>query len=190
MQDKKAQLEPEASYHVYNRANGSERLFRSHENYRFFLERYQRYISPVAETFCYCLMPNHFHFLIRVRDEPSLRAAFPKFGTLEKLPPGFLSKQLSNLFSSYTQAFNKMYGRMGSLFMKNFKRSLIMDERYRQNLVLYIHQNPVVAQMVKHLQDWKFSSYSAITSGTNGLVNGAEVIDWFGDREKFICRHE
>lgn len=104
MQNKKKQLIPEYYYHVYNRANGNELLFLNDENYRFFLQKYFEYISPIANTFCYCLMPNHFHFLIQIKAEDELELffnqqsaaslngdiddnlrVFPKFKTLEKL---------------------------------------------------------------------------------------------------------
>ncbi|MCX2678996.1 hypothetical protein OOZ15_03500 [Galbibacter sp. EGI 63066] len=78
MQNNKAILSPEGTYHIYNRANGSEQLFLSDENYWYFLRKYDEYINPVADTFCYCLMPNHFHFLVRVKSEEQL-ATFPKF---------------------------------------------------------------------------------------------------------------
>ncbi len=76
MQDTKAILIPEGTYHIYNRANGNESLFFREDNYLYFLEKYKEYISPVAETFCYCLMPNHFHFLIRIKSENELRDPF------------------------------------------------------------------------------------------------------------------
>ena len=118
-------LEPEGTYHIFNRANGNERIFANSRNYRFFLQKYQEHLSPVLDTFCYCLMPNHFHFLIRIKNkneiENNLEQAFPEIAVLEKL----ISKRFSNFFSSYSQAFNKQQGRMGSLFMKNFKRKKV-----------------------------------------------------------------
>lgn len=102
----------ERMFHIYNRANSSERLFKSSENYRYFLQKDWEYMSRVAHTFCYCLLPNHFHFLLRIRTGEELETleAFPKFETLEKL----LSKQFSNFFSAYTQAFNKHHGAWGA----------------------------------------------------------------------------
>ena len=70
MQNYKAKLEPENYYHIYNRANGSEKLFLNEGNYLYFLQKYNFYISPIADTFAYCLMPNHFHFLVRVKTIP------------------------------------------------------------------------------------------------------------------------
>jgi hypothetical protein len=61
-------LEPGAYYHIYNHANGSDNLFRNDDNYMFFLKKYSEFISPVADTFAYCLMPNHFHLAVRMKD--------------------------------------------------------------------------------------------------------------------------
>jgi hypothetical protein len=93
-------------YHIYNHAVGFENLFLSDDNYYYFLRRYQHFIDPVAETYSYCLMPNHIHFFIAVRQTITL----PENSKYS--PPQFISKQFSNLFSSYSQAFNKQQGRM------------------------------------------------------------------------------
>jgi hypothetical protein len=73
------------SYHIYNHANSSENIFREDENYRFFLQQYDKYLGGVVDTYAYFLMPNHFHFLVGVRNEGELSETFPKFETLEKL---------------------------------------------------------------------------------------------------------
>lgn len=65
-------MTPEKFYHIYNHANGTENLFRSDENYRYFLQRYYHFIPNVADTYAYCLMPNHVHFLIKVKNELSI----------------------------------------------------------------------------------------------------------------------
>ncbi|MDK2979548.1 MAG: REP-associated tyrosine transposase [Bacteroidales bacterium] len=124
-------LESGYYYHIYNHANGSDNLFRSDDNYRFFLKKFKQHVTPIAETYAYCLLPNHFHFLVRIKEEGVIRSTFPKFQTLEKINRNkFISKQFSNFFSSYTQSFNKVNGRKGSLFYKNFKRKRITTEIY------------------------------------------------------------
>ena len=65
-------LEPDHFYHIYNHANGIENLFRTEDNYHYFLKKYHQHISPIAETWAYCLMPNHFHFLVRIKEEKDL----------------------------------------------------------------------------------------------------------------------
>jgi hypothetical protein len=130
-------LQPGTTYHIYNHANGFEGIFRTDENFGFFLRKYRQHISPIAETYAYCLMPNHFHLVVRIRRREVIEklsetssnfysSNFSKvsnFGKvnnpneLSKIIELFLSKQFSNFFSSYTQAFNRMYSRQGSLFI-------------------------------------------------------------------------
>lgn len=99
MQDKKAILIPDATYHIYNRANGNELLFTQNENYHFFLDKYRYYIMPIAETFCYCLLPNHFNFLIRIKSEKELIEILKL--TDNKNIESSTSNQFSNFFNSY-----------------------------------------------------------------------------------------
>lgn len=153
-------MQPGHSYHIYNHANGSENIFREEENYRFFLQQYEKYLSAVVDTYAFCLMPNHFHLLVGVKEEAELARTFPKFETLEKL----VSKQFSNFFSSYTQSFNKVYTRKGSLFIKNFKRKPILTESQWQDTFLYIHLNPIKHGFVKDLRNWKWSSFHGYES--------------------------
>lgn len=184
-------LQPDISYHIYNHANGFENIFRCDENYRFFLEKYRLHISPIAETYAYCLMPNHFHLLLRIRKrgviEDLIRnknTNFPKvpnFGKdsieindndIEK----FLSKQFANLFSSYTQSFNKVYNRMGSLFIKNFKREPISDKEHFFNTMVYTHRNPIHHGFCKHFYEWPHSSYNEILYGVDSIVEVDKIL--------------
>ena len=101
----KAPLLPGHFYHVYNRANGWEKLFMSRRNYLFFLRRFQKFIDPIAENYAHCLMPNHFHFLLRIREENEILKSCKKVPENISL---YCSKQFSNFFSSYTQSFNRI----------------------------------------------------------------------------------
>jgi putative transposase len=183
-------MEPGCTYHLYTHANGFENLFRSDENYRYFLRRYEHFILPVAETYAYCLMPNHVHFLIRIKTAAELESSFGKFETFRKMEAR-ISKQFANLFSSYTQAFNKMYQRRGSLFIPNFKRKEISHDRYFTTVLHYIHANPVHHGFVATLTDWKWSSYTVLLSrDTGGWLKRNEVMAWFGDESSFVRFHE
>jgi REP element-mobilizing transposase RayT len=212
MKSKTGHITPEAFYHVYNRAHGDEQLFRSEDNYYFFLRRYKKYIEPIADTFCYCLMPNHFHLLVRIKAEKELNAYFLKkkweamrvsqpnasFEQLtlsdhEDLKGLVLSKKLSlqfsHFFNSYTQAFNKRYQRKGGLFMLPFKRKQITDEKYLLNLIRYIHLNPVEANLCEKPENWSFSSYKSIIYSNDTFLQSKEVIQWFDDLENFVHLH-
>ena len=101
-------LEPDKFYHIYNRANGDEKIFRNTGNYEFFLRKYQQHIGPIAETFCYCLMPNHFHLLVKIKSSEEIMKSGCE--ELEKVEL-YCSKKFSNFFSSYVQEFNKQQNR-------------------------------------------------------------------------------
>lgn len=193
-------------YHIYNHANGDENLFRERKNYGFFLKKYRQHINPVADTIAWCLMPNHFHLLVRTKSEVEIAKVstnfskvsnFGKVGERGKVEERkkveevkaakskFLSKQFSNLFSSYTQAFNKVYGRHGSLFLKNFKRKEIEEEAYLRNLILYIHLNPVKHGFTHNVVEWEHSSYAAFPEREPDFL-----IRFFGDNENYQFLHQ
>ena len=65
-------LEHGGYYHIYNRGNNGEQLFYTPENYQHFLCLYEKYIDPIADTFAWCLMGNHFHLLVRVKEEEEI----------------------------------------------------------------------------------------------------------------------
>lgn len=60
-------IEPGKFYHIWNRGNNRENLFYSSRNYEYFIRLYAEYLDPVAETYAFCLLPNHFHLLIRTK---------------------------------------------------------------------------------------------------------------------------
>ncbi len=192
---------PGTNYHIYTHANGFENLFQSEENYRYFLQRYEHFIPPVADTLVYCLMPNHIHFLVRIRPEAELvalyKTKYPEkeavdFQTLQgfKSLEEFTIRQFGHLFNSYTQAFNKMYKRRGSLFIHSFKRKEITTDDYFTNIIRYIHANPVHHGFVKEITGWPWSSYHNIVQGIPSLIKHEEIIAWFGNRQEFIEFHQ
>jgi len=206
-------LVPNKTYHIFNHANGFENIFTEDENYRFFLEKYQQYISPIAETYAYCLMPNHFHLVVRIRKREQLEeiiqaknhfAATPfskvsfDFGKVPVVDSDrisddniekFLSKQFSNLFSSYTLSFNRMYKRMGSLFIKNFKREAISDKEYFLNAIVYVHRNPIHHGFCTRYTDWSYTSYCEITSLKSEMVEVDKLVKVFETKESFVKVH-
>ena len=90
-------------YHIYNRGNNRESIFREQRNYIYFLKLYEKYIPLVADTFAYCLLPNHYHLLVRVKTVDEQVTS----GMRLKNP----GQQFGNLFNAYTKAYNKVYQR-------------------------------------------------------------------------------
>jgi putative transposase len=188
-------LTPNTSYHIYNHANGFENIFNEKENYRFFLEKYCLYITPIAETYAYSLLPNHFHLVVRIRKLAVIEnyIRINNVSGVENISSDkiayFLSKQFSNLFSSYTQLFNKMYDRMGSLFMKNFKRDPILDKEHFINAVIYTHRNPIHHGFRSDFDEWEYCSYQQIIDNKNEIVETFKLLKMI-DKELFIALHE
>jgi putative transposase len=203
-------LEPDKMYHIYNHANGNDNLFYSEDNYLYFLKRYAELLAPILDTYAYCLMPNHFHCLIKIKSEKEI---FDFLRTNEKIADdvGFnefkemkielpnhpenifsihLSKQFANFFSAYTQALNKQLNRKGNLFIQSFHRKEIEDEMQAKENVLYIHCNPVHHKFTNTIDAWKFSSYKAHLSDKPTMIKREQVINLFDTKDNFIFCHD
>jgi putative transposase len=168
-------FEPESIYHIYNRAIGDERLFRNQENYFYFLEKYQHYLGEKLDTLAYCLIPNHYHFLVKIKEDSS---------------NDLIVKAFSDFQNSYSKSFNKAFGRNGALFQRKFKRKKIATEDYLSRIIIYIHQNPVKHQLAKDPIDWKYSSLKSYFSEKPSKLDRRLVLDWFGGLEGFQKYHK
>jgi len=175
-------LQQDQYYHIYNRGINGEPLFREERSYRHFLRLWAKYTEPIAETYAYCLLNNHFHFLVRIKPTET--------GPISKIGPVLtVSRQFNNLFIAYAKAFNKAYDRTGGLFESPFKRRLVDSDRYFAALVAYIHRNPQKHGFVDDFRDWPCSSYHAVLSSQATRVQRAVVLDWFGGPAGFTEAH-
>jgi REP element-mobilizing transposase RayT len=171
-------------YHIYNRGINSCNLFYEDDNYEYLMHLYDKYISNVAETFAWVLMPNHFHFVVRIKDEPEMTDTDNDPASLNPLHQHF-----SNLFNAYTKAFNKRFNRHGSLFERPFKRKLVEDSQYLRNLIVYVHNNPVHHGFCSHTIEYPWSSYITCISQKQTKLKRDEVVRWFDNVEGFISSH-
>jgi putative transposase len=172
----KQPLIPDRYYHIYNRGNNKEKLFYHSGDYFFFLGKYKEYVSPVADTYAFCLLPNHFHFLIKTREDlTNLKSPVPN--------------QLRKLFICYTYRINSMHQRTGGLFTKNYQRIEIHDEIYMTELINYIHKNPIKHGVQSTFENYLYSSYRIILSDSETNLMREDVISWFGGRKGFIDYH-
>jgi REP element-mobilizing transposase RayT len=165
-------LQREKFYHIYNRGINSTAIFVSNENKSYFLKLVAKHLKDKVAIYAYCLMDNHFHFVIQVvEDEKVVTQAF------------------SNLFNAYAKAFNKQQKRTGSLFEKHFRRIKLDSEEYLKNVIVYVHLNPA-----NHLNiDFKrfpFSSYQSVLAHEETLVAKDEVLVFFTDVENYIFCHD
>ena len=175
------EIEPGKYYHFYNRSNNEELLSKSEENYEYFLKTYGAYFGKLFSTLAYCLMPTHFHFLIKIKEMSDTFKVSdispPNSDTLEVSDISIIIKKNIALFlSGYTKAINKRYKRHGSLFQPHSKAKEIGDEKYLLTLISYIHQNPVRSQLVAKAEEWKFSSYQDLIGIRNGTLPDREFV--------------
>ena len=183
---------PEKYYHLFSRANGSEKLFKTDENYEFFLSKLQFHVSCVADVLAWCLLPNHFHLLIHVKSEKFISESYQKIKQKplidNELLPDFIMERFSNLLNSYTKAFDKVYYRKGALFMDYLRRVEIKDEPQLLATLFYVHKNPVHHNLCHLIEDWKWSSYNGLIN--NRSIHCDEVMKWFSGKEAFIDFHQ
>ena len=159
-------------YHLYNRTNNEEALFRSDENYLYFMKKYRFYLDDYLDTIGYCLMPTHFHFLVRVKSQANSSDDFKSSDEYSLL----ISKQIGILLRSYTRAFNKMWERHGNLFNQKTNAKPVSNDRYLITLLTYIHQNPMRSGLSEKAFEWKYSSYQDYIDLRNGNLPKKDVI--------------
>jgi hypothetical protein len=149
-------------YHIYNRGTNGEDIFLEERNYQHFLRPYAKHIEPVADTYAYCLLCNHFHLLVWIKTAEEQEAHFQgqtetqkvskTLGVFKEKNP---SRSFGNLFDAYAKAVNKAYGRTGSLFEHPFGRKLVTSDAHFTHLITYIHRNPQKHGLVDDFQTWR-----------------------------------
>lgn len=133
---------PGCIYHVYNRGINRMPIFARPANYVYLLGKVKSLSAELAvRVLAYCLMPNHYHFILRQDGETPL------------------SVFMQRLFITYTQAFNKQQGRRGPLFEERFRHILVDRDEYVMHVCRYVHLNPVVAGLVRRPEEWPYSNY-------------------------------
>lgn len=142
MAKRDVQFEAGGYYHIYNRGASRGLIFYEHSNYRYLLKHVHAYANSHEHgILAYCLMPNHYHFLIVQRGDVGAG----------------LTVQLA--LNRYTKAMNRAYGRSGTLFEGPFRAKEVTSERYLRRLSGYIHANPAKAGLVRRPEQWMFSNY-------------------------------
>lgn len=144
-----------ALYHVTSRGDRREDIFEDDNDRETFLA----ILGDTCRDYnwvchAYCLMSNHYHLLIET-------------------PDANLSKGMRQLNGVYTQKFNRAHSRVGHVFQGRYKAILVDKNNYLLEVARYIVLNPVRAQMVRSIRDWRWSSYRA----TAGLVAAQEWLD-------------
>jgi len=184
-------------YHIYNRTIDKQPMFRNEGNFEFFLKQYDKYLSSVTDTYAYCLLGNHFHILLRVKENLGAIQNFTASLKLSNHPNSddknshdIVSHQFRKFFQSYAMAFNKQHDRVGTLFQTPFKRALVQSDAYFTQLVYYIHSNPLHHGLIDDFRDWQWSSYNRILLDKPTKLKKQEILDWFGGKSAYEQYHD
>lgn len=185
-------------YHVFNRGVEKRTTFMNKRDYNRFIETMDYYriknppirfsfrnrpiiiqknttASPLAEIICFCLMPNHFHMLVKQIDDNGI------------------STFLSKLSNSYTKYFNTKFKRVGPLFQGSFKAVRIEDDEQLLHTSRHIHLNPLIDYLTSDLRTYPYSSYPEFLGLEKGFCKKAVILDNFktpSDYEKFVLDQE
>lgn len=200
-------------YHIYNRGNNRENIFFQERNYAYFMDLWWKHISPIAETWAYCLLRNHFHATVYIKDQKDMSGLTGNStnhnphadnGTvpsdsredLTGLKSGLNNKikepsqYFSNFFNAYARGVNIATQRTGALFERPFKRIPVDSESYLMRLIVYIHQNPQKHKFENNFRDWNYSSYHELTTNVPTRLQRDKMMQLFGSQQDFIRIHQ
>jgi REP element-mobilizing transposase RayT len=124
-------------FHLYNRGHNRQHIFFEEENYDYFLGRFHHYLvaGGQCEVLAYCLMPTHYHLLVKVQGS-------------------WFTRAMQRFLLSYTKAINKRYGRSGTLFGGRYQAKRVNDAAQLNELLAYILANPVKAGLAETAAAW------------------------------------
>ena len=175
-------------YHIYNRGNNRENIFFQERNYAYFLELWWKHVSPIAETWAFCLLRNHFHAVVWIKEQSNLSGLQNLTGLSPKLKEP--SQYFSNFFNAYARGVNIATQRTGALFERPFKRIPVNSEAYLMRLIVYVHQNPQKHNFEDDFRNWNYSSYHELTANIPTRLQRDRLLQLFGSREDFVRIHQ
>jgi len=156
-------------YHIYNRGNNKELIFFGDGDYIHFISLCRKHIANRCQIIAWCLMPNHFHFMVQVNDE-SLEPVKWGGNVMPSISNGFQLLQ-----SNYSKRINYRENRAGSLFQQKTKSKLLETKSYALTAFWYLHQNPVKAALAKNMLEWEYSSYKEYCGLRNESLSKVEL---------------
>lgn len=189
-------------YHIFNRGSNRQNIFFIPENYEYFLKLLNKFLGDYVHFLAYTLLPNHFHMVIKVKDEITLKdegnRSFKKVkkenGSLLITDVGEIGKmtvgQFKRFFITYAMAINKQENRVGNLFDSKYKRLEITSQEYLQYAIFYVHYNPEKHATIKNFKEYRYSSFKALSGAAKTRIDRKLVMDIFEDKEGFLNYHD
>jgi putative transposase len=193
-------------YHIYNQGNNRQKIFYVRDNYLFFLNKLKRHILPYSDILAWCLMPNHFHLLVYVKQvyipvSDGVTQSHP----VTKAREVSFNENIGIMLRSYTRTINKQEQRVGGLFREETKAECLTaidgitpsfyntpsgtlinvsdpEKEYPQICFDYIHFNPVSSGLILTPEEWEFSSFRDYFGMRDGHLINRERAAEFGIR--------
>lgn len=167
---------PGALHHVMGRGIERTRIFRIDADREDFLNRFADLcMDGNLMVYAWCLMPNHFHLLIRTGRQS-------------------ISKSMKKLLTGYVVNFNLRHKRYGHLFQNRYKSVICEDDPYLLELTRYIHLNPLRAGVVgnlKGLNNYRWAGHSAIMGRVKRDWQDSDtVLAYFGRGREAVQKYE
>lgn len=156
-------------YHLYNRGHNKEKIFREDRDYDFLLSKIKKLIKQGDWIiYAYCLMPNHYHFLVEEKKDR-------------------IAKFIGRLFTGYSIYFNKKYRRQGTLFQDRFKSKIIQKENYFLTVSRYIHLNPYKSGITNDPMNYPYSSLREYNNDViDKIIDFNKVTNLIGENKKSL----
>ena len=156
-------------YHVINRGNNRQEIFQKDQDYRAFVDLIKegKGLYPV-DILAYCVMPNHFHIMLRpVKGEQ-------------------LSKWMHWLTTNHVRQYHQQYGTSGHLWHGRFKNFIIQEDAHLLTVARYVEANPVRAGLVASARDWEWSSHKENTGSRSRLMTREIPIELPTSWERYV----
>jgi putative transposase len=180
-------------YHIINRGIANQKLFNDASDYQRFIVTLNFYIEknppqklslttkeelnkillsspkkPLVEIISYCLMPNHFHLLLKQLEENGI------------------TNFMKNLQNSYTRYYNSKNKRIGTMYQGTFKAVTIENDEQLLHVSRYIHLNPFASKITNHHHQYPWSSYKIYLDNRTGRICSPKLIlEMIGSPSKF-----
>lgn len=162
---------PGGVYHLIQRGNNKEFIFKNNEDKEYLISLLKEYKEVMEfEIYGYVIMGNHYHFIIKIG----------------LVPLKNIMQRINNKFSRY---YNRKYERTGHVFENRYKGILVIDDRYLLSLLRYVHQNPVAAKICKKVDEYKWSSdFNYRYNKIEDMVNINMILDIFSNNRQLAIR--
>lgn len=197
-------------FHLFFKDEQGLHLFKTDQDYLHFLQLFFTYISPIADVYSYCLLPNQLHFVLKTKTEKAvftflkIEGRFPdETITLEEIHTlsaksefqnhNILSihmqKQMASFFTTYALKLQQENLSKKKIHLP-YEQALLISNDEVKTCIIHLHSLALQQGHTKELSVWRYTSFNAIISDKPTKLMRKEVIDIFGSKDNFIKQHQ